>query len=586
MQQYPIYILWLFSLIPTLGISQQYFKIIEAPDNYFNQKIDRFPNGDILIVDSSLEALRVGSGGKLFATRIDRCGNTVWSNTYERANYLEFKDVAISESGEVFIYGSEYANLQESIFIMKLGKDGEVLRANLFQPETVDHFAHTIHIKGGQVLIYGFGLDFNTLRRGYVVLLDENLNYQWGKTFEPFAAIGDAILVDDGIIMRSGQAHIKLNASGDIIWASELDATNGARTIQGPIAVNGGYIFEARQNDQSFLYKLNESGRLLWQTESFTATGASGSISSMKNQDIAFTYLYPEAEQTYPCFALFSPNGDLVAHQQFNTEIPLLSKTVYQSIYEDETLAVAGNADPLSKDGVDAVNFLLQFSMDTPLDECFAIRDYSIYEPNDLTLNFLPLDLAVATTVMEQSKIERITIEQANDFVSDYCGGGTTVLPIDTLLDCDSDWDVILPEGFVWEDQTTATPRVIEFSGTYRARNVVNCAETIIHEYTLEKPSCDCNVYLPSAFSPNLDNINDELTLFTDCTLSQVEVEIYDRWGQQIFARRGIEVSWDGTSQGKLVPEGIYVANITYKWLDSAGAFQERSVTQDVSIVR
>lgn len=175
-------IIWvLFIFYSIHGIGQQFFSIIDDPDNYFNQKIARFSNGDVLIVDSSLEALRSGGGGKIYATRIDVCGNTVWSNTYERSNYSEFKDLAISSSGEIYIYGSEYQGLQESIFVIKLNGSGNVIRAKLFYPESVDHFAYTIGVKENQVMLYGLLLDFNTKKQGFLVSLDDNLNYKWGE---------------------------------------------------------------------------------------------------------------------------------------------------------------------------------------------------------------------------------------------------------------------------------------------------------------------------------------------------------------------------------------------------------------------
>ncbi len=577
----------LILLLPSLATAQQYFKVINEPDNYFNQKIAHFPNGDILLVDSSLEALRIGNGGKIFATRIDRCGNTIWSKTYERESYLEFKDIAINEAGEVFIYGSEYTNLQEFIFIVKLDEDGQLLKANLLLPQTVDHFAHTIHLKENNVLLYGFGLDFNTLRQGYIVLLDDKLNFLWGKTFEPFESTGDAIFVEDGILLRSGQYHIKLNLTGDIVWALELDASDGIRTIQGPVEVSGGYIFEAKQSEFSFLYKLNQSGRLVWKSAAYKSTGAGAGISVMKNQDIAFTYLYPENNKTYPNFAVLSPNGDLLTSQQFNTPTPLLTKTVYQTIFNDEILAVAGNANPLANSAeISAVNFLLQFSLETPLEDCFSVRDYLVANPNDLTLNFIPLEIEAATTIMEQFRVNKINISNYDDFVSDYCGGGTTIVPIDTLIDCNNDWEIQLPEGFSWEDQTKENPRIIRFSGTYRARNTLNCAETIIHDYTLEKPSCDCKVYLPNAFSPNGDNVNDELLFFTDCNLDQATVKVYNRWGQQVFYQSKSDISWDGISRGKQLPPGVYIVQVIYEWLDDTGMRQTRSIVQDVTITR
>ncbi|NJK83307.1 MAG: hypothetical protein HC912_05295, partial [Saprospiraceae bacterium] len=206
-------------------------------------------------MDSSLEALRSGGGGKIYATRIDACGNTVWSKKYERNNYLEFKDLAIARTGEAYVYGSEYEGLQESIFILKLDENGDVIRAKLFYPESVDHFAYTIRVKENQVMLYGLLLDFNTKKQGFLASLDDNLNYKWDKIFAPFESIGDAIITSNNeFVCRSGQYHFKFDASGGLIWAKELLPNLGARTVQGPVEMNNGFLFESNQQGVKVFY--------------------------------------------------------------------------------------------------------------------------------------------------------------------------------------------------------------------------------------------------------------------------------------------------------------------------------------------
>lgn len=62
----------------------------------------------------------------------------------------------------------------------------------------------------------------------------------------------------------------------------------------------------------------------------------------------------------------------------------------------------------------------------------------------------------------------------------------------------------------------------------------------------------------PNAFSPNGDGVNDTwhlryLESYPDCT-----VEIYNRYGQQIFMSKGYGKDWDGTFNGKPLPVGTY----------------------------
>jgi gliding motility-associated-like protein len=71
-------------------------------------------------------------------------------------------------------------------------------------------------------------------------------------------------------------------------------------------------------------------------------------------------------------------------------------------------------------------------------------------------------------------------------------------------------------------------------------------------------------VYLPSAFSPNNDGLNDELKVYGK-NVSNSEITIFDRWGNNIVTLNENLVAWDGLINGELAPEGVYFysANVT-----------------------
>lgn len=72
------------------------------------------------------------------------------------------------------------------------------------------------------------------------------------------------------------------------------------------------------------------------------------------------------------------------------------------------------------------------------------------------------------------------------------------------------------------------------------------------------------NVFIPDAFTPNLDGINDKLTVFTDKRVEQIDrMEIYDRWGSLVFAGSNLQPNdpnqgWDGTLRGLPAQAGQY----------------------------
>ena len=64
---------------------------------------------------------------------------------------------------------------------------------------------------------------------------------------------------------------------------------------------------------------------------------------------------------------------------------------------------------------------------------------------------------------------------------------------------------------------------------------------------------------IPNAFSPNGDGINDVWNIIGKEAYPEIEVTVYNRWGQAIWKSfRGYPVPWDGRSKGKAMPVDSY----------------------------
>ena len=82
--------------------------------------------------------------------------------------------------------------------------------------------------------------------------------------------------------------------------------------------------------------------------------------------------------------------------------------------------------------------------------------------------------------------------------------------------------------------------------------------------------SLPCNeevIWIPSAFTPNGDGLNDlwrikELSYYPNC-----EVTIFDRYGQLIYYSKGYKNPWDGTKNGQPMTAGTYCYLIDTKKL-------------------
>ncbi|MEM9934517.1 MAG: gliding motility-associated C-terminal domain-containing protein, partial [Bacteroidota bacterium] len=55
---------------------------------------------------------------------------------------------------------------------------------------------------------------------------------------------------------------------------------------------------------------------------------------------------------------------------------------------------------------------------------------------------------------------------------------------------------------------------------------------------------------------------NNDLFLVPSVGLERISITIFDRWGRVITSSNELTFSWDGTSDGVLLPEGTYVIQV------------------------
>jgi gliding motility-associated-like protein len=82
--------------------------------------------------------------------------------------------------------------------------------------------------------------------------------------------------------------------------------------------------------------------------------------------------------------------------------------------------------------------------------------------------------------------------------------------------------------------------------------------------------------YVPNAFSPNGDGVNDEFRLFPGPAVDRIlSFSVFDRWGGRVFLREDLDpaaalAGWDGTREnGGAAPQlGVYVYLIEVRLLN------------------
>lgn len=72
-------------------------------------------------------------------------------------------------------------------------------------------------------------------------------------------------------------------------------------------------------------------------------------------------------------------------------------------------------------------------------------------------------------------------------------------------------------------------------------------------------------LYIPNAFTPNGDGINDTWFIETLQAYPGAEVKVFNRYGQMVFNNHGKNISWDGKLKGVQLTSGAYVYVIDLK---------------------
>ncbi len=95
-----------------------------------------------------------------------------------------------------------------------------------------------------------------------------------------------------------------------------------------------------------------------------------------------------------------------------------------------------------------------------------------------------------------------------------------------------------------------------------------------VYELRCEEP----DIFVPNTFTPNGDGNND-LLLVRGQHITDLELMIFDRWGEKVFETKQQTIGWDGTFKGKAVDPAVFVYHLTAFCADGQRYFKKGNVT-------
>ena len=132
-------------------------------------------------------------------------------------------------------------------------------------------------------------------------------------------------------------------------------------------------------------------------------------------------------------------------------------------------------------------------------------------------------------------------------------------------------------DNYTW--MTTTIPDsfyTVRTPGIYKVSVSNSCGSKTAEKQVYAK--CEFTIYMPTAFTPNGDGLNDVFRVPKQNKNLLIQLIIYNRWGQRVFQTSDVDKGWDGTYKGIKQPIDSYVYLLKMKSLldrpiDSKGVF-------------
>lgn len=144
------------------------------------------------------------------------------------------------------------------------------------------------------------------------------------------------------------------------------------------------------------------------------------------------------------------------------------------------------------------------------------------------------------------------------------------ILPGDTLIDYGSPLDLTVTTNYtgifdyIWNPNTMLSCSNCQTTTTYTTNDqtyqvIVNdqngCIDTAYITILVGQPCIE--LYIPTIFSPNGDELNDSWKIIGTC-LHSIHSKVFNQWGEVIFESSDQTNTWDGTYKESKVPNDNY----------------------------
>ncbi len=129
--------------------------------------------------------------------------------------------------------------------------------------------------------------------------------------------------------------------------------------------------------------------------------------------------------------------------------------------------------------------------------------------------------------------------------------------------------------SYQWSDGSSQSSVTIVKPGLYtlKVTDANGCSGT--DSILVVKKECMSGFYAPSAFSPNGDRLNDAFHPLLFGPVLHYSLQVYNRFGQQVYYSTDPDQSWNGWHKGKPCDAGAYIWQCSYQFAGGKPAYEK-----------
>lgn len=147
-------------------------------------------------------------------------------------------------------------------------------------------------------------------------------------------------------------------------------------------------------------------------------------------------------------------------------------------------------------------------------------------------------------------------------------------------------WQFQSPSGRVLEYNGVNVTTLLDEMGEYIVTVAVEgeCGDTtLINSVVLEQ--CEkvfCEPFVPNAFTPNNDGINEVFMPVFDCEDNDFVLRVFNRWGDKIYDSENTGRGWNGGLNGYYAQDGMYIYEVEF----SASSVERKKLRGTFTLLR